>query len=303
MTQNSFSWLNGKIIPSEEAVVPIMTHSLQYGSGMFEGIRGYKTDSGTAIFRLEDHVTRFFNTAKIYRMDLGFTTEEISSAIVDLVSRNNLEDCYIRPFAFYDDSTVGVGTTGKKISVFIGAFPFKRYFSGGSEGLKCKVSSWTRISSSELPIQAKGSGNYLNSTMAMKDAHASGFDEAIFLSRDGYVMEGPGENIFLVKDGHMITPGVDSSILLGITRYTIIDLARDMNLAVEERFVHREELYTADELFFCGSAAEVTPIVNVDGITVGDGHPGIVTTKMKDLYFSTVQGNNVKHESWLTRVK
>ncbi len=303
MVQNKFSWLNGKFIPSEEAVVPIMTHSLQYGSGMFEGIRGYKTDRGTAIFRLEDHVKRFFNTAKIYRMDLGFTPEEVSSAIVELVRRNNLEDCYIRPFAFYDDSSVGVSTTGKKVSVFIGAFPFKRYFAGGGEGLKCKVSSWARISSSELPIQAKGSGNYLNSTMAMKDAHASGFDEAIFLSRDGYVMEGPGENIFLVKNGKLITPGVDSSILLGITRYTIIDLARDMNLDVEERFVHREELYTADELFFCGSAAEVTPITNVDGIIIGEGKPGPIATKIKDLYFSTVEGKNSKHHEWLTYLK
>ncbi len=302
MGQNNISWLNGKFIPSEEAVVPIMTHSLQYGSGMFEGIRGYTTERGTAIFKLEAHVMRFFNTAKIYRMELGFTQKEISSAIIELVKRNNLEDCYIRPFAFYDDSSVGVGTTGKKISVFIGAFPFKRYFSGGNEGLKCKVSSWARISSSELPIQAKGSGNYLNSTMAMKDAHASGFDEAIFLSRDGYVMEGPGENIFLVKDGKLVTPGVDSSILLGITRYTVIELARDLNLEVEERFVHREELYTADELFFCGSAAEVTPIINVDGITVGDGHPGTITKKVKDLYFSTVGGKSKKHEDWLTFV-
>lgn len=302
MGQNNISWLNGKFIPSEEAVVPIMTHSLQYGSGMFEGIRGYATERGTAIFRLESHLRRFFNTAKIYRMELGFTPEEVSSAIIELVRRNNLGDCYIRPFAFYDDSSVGVGTNGKKVSVFIGAFPFKKYFAAGNEGLKCKVSSWARISSSELPIQAKGSGNYLNSTMAMKEAHASGFDEAIFLSRDGYVMEGPGENIFIVREGKLITPGVDSSILLGITRYTVIELAKDLNLEVEERFVHREELYTADELFFCGSAAEVTPIINVDGITVGTGHPGPITNKIKDLYFSTLRGKNKEHEDWLTFV-
>ena len=303
MAEESIVWLNGKFIQSKEAVVPIMTHSLQYGSGMFEGIRGYETANGTAIFKLEEHVKRFFNTAKIYMMDLGFSAEEIFNAIVETVKRNKLGDCYIRPFAFYDDSSVGVGTKGKKISVFIGAFPFKRYFSEGSKGLKCKVSSWHRIDSGSLPVQAKGSGNYLNSTLAMKEAHVSGFDEAIFLSRDGYVVEGPGENIFMVKNGNLLTPGMDSSILLGITRDTLIELANHLDMKVEERFVHREELYTCDEAFFCGSAAEVTPITNIDGIRIGNGEVGPITTKIRDAYFSIVQGKNKDFDNWLTYVK
>jgi branched-chain amino acid aminotransferase len=303
MPQEKISWLNGSFIPEEKAVVPIMTHSLQYGSGMFEGIRGYETVNGTAIFKLKEHVKRFFNTAKIYGIDLGHTEKEIEEAIIELVKKNNLKSCYIRPFAFYDDSTVGVGTEGKKISVYIGAFSFGRYFSESETGLRCKVSSWHRIDSSILPIEAKASGNYLNSVIAMKEAKAAGFDEAILTTREGFVAEGPGENIMLVKDGKIITPGRDSSILLGITRDTIIDILKEENYEVTERFVHREELYTADELFFVGTAAEVTPILNVDGVQIGNGKVGEVTKEIKNLYFSVVKGESEKHKKYLTYAK
>ncbi|SJK85645.1 branched-chain amino acid transaminase [Cuniculiplasma divulgatum] len=302
MTDEKLSWLNGNFIDEEKAVVPIMTHSLQYGSGIFEGIRGYETPKGTEIFRLKEHVKRFFNTAKIYGMNLGFSEGDIEKAIIEIVRRNKLKSCYIRPFAFYDDHSVGVGTAGKKISVYIGAFPFGKYFSAADTGLKCKVSSWHRMESSILPIEAKASGNYLNSVIAMKEAKASGFDEAILTSRDGYVAEGPGENIFIVKDGALLTPGRDSQILLGITRNTIIELMKENGMQVIERFIHREELYTADEAFFVGTAAEVTPILNIDGITIGDGKVGSITKKVWETYFNLVQGKSNTHQDYLTYV-
>ncbi|MFG1502795.1 MAG: branched-chain amino acid transaminase [Cuniculiplasma divulgatum] len=302
MTDEKLSWLNGNFIDEEKAVVPIMTHSLQYGSGIFEGIRGYETPKGTEIFRLKEHVKRFFNTAKIYGMNLGFSEGDIEKAIIEVVRRNKLKSCYIRPFAFYDDHSVGVGTAGKKISVYIGAFPFGKYFSAADTGLKCKVSSWHRMESSILPIEAKASGNYLNSVIAMKEAKASGFDEAILTSRDGYVAEGPGENIFIVKDGALLTPGRDSQILLGITRNTIIELMKENGMQVIERFIHREELYTADEAFFVGTAAEVTPILNIDGITIGDGKVGSITKKVWETYFNLVQGKSNNHQDYLTYV-
>ncbi|MCI2412046.1 MAG: hypothetical protein B2I18_00710 [Cuniculiplasma sp. C_DKE] len=302
MTDEKLSWLNGNFIDEEKAVVPIMTHSLQYGSGIFEGIRGYETPKGTEIFRLKEHVKRFFNTAKIYGMNLGFSEGDIEKAIIEIVRRNKLKSCYIRPFAFYDDHSVGVGTAGKKISVYIGAFPFGKYFSAADTGLKCKVSSWHRMESSILPIEAKASGNYLNSVIAMREAKASGFDEAILTSRDGYVAEGPGENIFIVKDGALLTPGRDSQILLGITRNTIIELMKENGMQVIERFIHREELYTADEAFFVGTAAEVTPILNIDGITIGDGKVGSITKKVWETYFNLVQGKSNTHQDYLTYV-
>ncbi|MGP6207730.1 branched-chain amino acid transaminase [Cuniculiplasma sp. SKW3] len=302
MSQEKMYWLNGQFVEESKAKVPILTHSLQYGSGIFEGIRAYETPAGPSIFRLRDHIVRFLNTAKIYRMKLGFSLEELENATKEVVKINNLKSCYIRPFAFYDDDHVGVGTSGKPVSTFIAAIPFGKYFSEADVGLRCKVSSWHRIDSSILPIQAKASGNYLNSVIAMHDAHESGYDEAILTTRDGYVAEGPGENIMMVKDGEILTPGKESAILLGITRDSLLKLAKDLGYTVKERLIHREELYTADELFFVGTAAEVTPIVNVDGIEIGNGKTGKITAKIRDEYFNIVSGKNPNYSSWLTPV-
>lgn len=295
-------WLNGQFVEESKAKVPILTHSLQYGSGIFEGIRAYETPNGPSIFRLREHIIRFLNTAKIYRMKLGFSLEELENATKEVVKINNLKSCYIRPFAFYDDDHIGVVTNGKKVSTFIAAIPFGKYFTEADAGLRCKVSSWHRIDSSILPIQAKASGNYLNSVIAIHDAHESGYDEAILTTRDGYVAEGPGENIMMVKDGEILTPGKESAILLGITRDSILKLAKDLGYTVKERLIHREELYTADELFFAGTAAEVTPILNVDGIEIGNGKTGMITAKIRDEYFNIVSGKNPKYSSWLTPV-
>lgn len=296
-------WLDGKIMDYGDAKVPILTHSLQYGSGIFEGIRSYKTEIGTEIFRLDDHIRRFFDTAKIYSMDLGFTKEEIKKAIVDLVKLNSLGNSYIRPFAFYSTDGIGMSTAGKHISVFIAAIAFGAYFGDGLEkGIRCKTSSWRRINSDILPVRAKASGNYINSIISGNEAHNAGFDEAILLSQNGYVAEGPGENIFIVKDKKLVTPGTESDILSGITRDSIIRLAVESGIAVLEKSLHREELYTADEVFFAGTAAEITPIVNIDGIVIGDGKPGLVTKKIRDIYIDVVLGKNKSHEEWLSKV-
>ncbi len=302
--ENLKVWLDGKIIGYGEAKVPILTHSLQYGSGIFEGIRAYKTDGGASIFRLRDHVRRFFETAKIYSMDLKFSREQIEDAIIEVLKANRLDSCYIRPFAFYNTDGIGMSTAGKSVSIFIAAIPFGAYFGNGIEnGIKCKTSSWRRINSDILPVRAKASGNYINSIIAGNEAKASGFDEAVLLSYDGYIAEGPGENIFMVKDGRLMTPSAECDILFGITRDSLIKFAKDEGMEVVETCMHREELYTADEVFFAGTAAEITPIVNVDGIKVGTGAPGEMTKKLADAYRKIVQGRNPKYSNWLTAVK
>ena len=297
-------WLDGKIIPMGDAKVPIMTHSLQYGSGIFEGIRSYETDSGTAIFRLDDHVKRFMKTAKIYSMKLPATEEEIREAIIETVRANRLKSCYIRPFAFFNDAGISLHTGDKKVSVFIAAIPFGAYFGEAKlKGIRCKVSSWKRINSDILPIQAKASGNYTNSIIASNEAISSGYDEAILTSGNGMVAEGSGQNIFLVQDGKLVTPNKDSDILLGITRDSIIKLAGSNNIDVIERFIHREELYSAEELFFVGTAAEVTPIVSVDGIPIGDGKIGKMTSLISEKFSAVVHGQNHYFSEWLEKIE
>ncbi len=297
-------WYNGEMLEHSKALVPISTHSLQYGSGIFEGIRGYRNEKGPAIFRLEDHMNRFFDSAKIYRMKLPYGRKELEKAIVDVVRANSLDDCYIRPFAFISNHSGLLRPKDLTVGVYIWAFPFGAYFGSSiSTGVRCKVSSWQRISSRSLPIQAKASGNYLNSMVAIHDAKESGYDEAILTSLNGYVAEGPGENIFLVKNNEIITPGKDSDILLGITRDTIIRIARDEGYSVRERFVHREELYTADEVFFTGTAAEVTPVVEIDNVMVGDGKVGEITRNLSLELESIIRNDPGKYSSWLTYVE
>ncbi|MGC8663844.1 MAG: branched-chain amino acid transaminase [Thermoplasmata archaeon] len=292
-------WLDGEFIDYIDAKVPILTHSLQYGSGIFEGIRAYDTENGPAIFRLDDHINRFFRSAKIYYMDLKFTKDEIKNAIIKTVRENKLKSCYIRPFAFYNDDSIGLSPFKKKISVFIAAVPFKEYLSE-INGVKCKTSSWKRINSNILPVSAKASGNYLNSIIAHLEARYSGYDEAILLTENAYVAEGPGENIFLVKGNDVISPGLSSDVLQGITMDTVLKISNDLGYNVIERDIHREELYVSDEVFFSGTAAEITPIVNIDGIKIGDGNPGKITASIKNKYMDIVHGKERFHLEWLT---
>lgn len=297
-------WFDGKTMGFYEATVPITVHSLQYGSGIFEGIRAYKTEKGPAIFRLREHTRRFFDTAKIYRMDLFYTQDQINRAITETVRINNLDSCYIRPFAFYNDVHIGLSTENKKVSVYIAAIPLGSYFGKTQEtGARCKTSSWRRINSEIIPVRAKASGNYLNSILTSREVKSAGFDEAILLSGNGYLAEGPGENLFIARDGKLYTPGTNADILGGITRDTIIEIAKDKGIEVVERDIHREEIYVADEAFFCGTAAEVTFISSVDGINVGDGKKGPITSSIWQTYNDTISGKVPKYEKWLTYVK
>ena len=236
-------WFDGKVVKYATARVPILTHSLQYGSGIFEGMRAYEAERGIAIFRLEDHVKRFFNTAKIYSMELGYTPDRISKAVIDIVRANGLHSCYIRPYAFYNTDQIGVSAYGKDISVFVAAIPFGAYFGEGRDrGIRCKISSWRRINSEILPVEAKASGNYINSIIANTEARKAGYDEAILLSTNGMVAEGPGENIFIVKDNNLITPDDSADILIGITRDSIIKIAEEVGLEVAKRRLNNYDL-------------------------------------------------------------
>jgi len=299
--ENLKVWLDGKIINYNDAKVSILTHSLQYGSGIFEGIRAYMGEHGVLIFRLRDHLLRFLNTAKIYYMNLNYTLQELELAVIDTVKANGKNDFYIRPFAFYNDDNIGLSPFKKKISVFIAAVPFKEYLSE-KNGVRVKISSWRRMNSNILPIKAKASGNYLNSIIAHMEVKVAGYDEAIILDEHGYVAEGPGENIFIIKDNTLITPGDESDILQGITRDTIIKISSDLGLSVKERMIHREELYTADELFFTGTAAEISPIIEVDNIKINDGKIGENTKKIKEMYMDIVRGRIFKYKDWLIEV-
>ncbi|MGD0729175.1 MAG: branched-chain amino acid transaminase, partial [Candidatus Micrarchaeaceae archaeon] len=274
-----------------------------YGSGIFEGLRAYEASKGTAIFRLDDHIKRFLSSAKIYSMNLKYTKKELHNAIVKTIKYNKLKSCYIRPFAFYNDDNIGMSTPGKKISVFIATVPFGAYFGKQEElGIKCKVSSWRRINSQILPTEAKSSGNYANSIIASNEAKSLGSDEAILTSLEGYIAEGPGENIFLVEEGKLVTPSKEADILMGITRDTVIKLAENIGIEVIERNMHREELYTCDEAFFTGTAAEITPITIIDSRKVGKGKSGPITKSIMQEYSKVVTGKNKEFESWLTYI-
>ncbi len=300
MQPSKYVWFDGKFTAFEDANVHVLTHSLQYGSGIFEGIRTYKTDRGPAIFRLDDHVKRFFRTAEIYSMPLPINQKTLSNAIAGTVKKNRLDSCYIRPFGFYNDQHIGLSPLGKRVSVVVAALPFGSYFANKDKGVKCKVSSWQRINSLIMPPEAKGSGNYLNSILASMEAKEGGADEAILLSHDGYVAEGPGENIFLVQNGRLVTPSKTADILLGITRDSLIKIAEAKGLTVEEREVHREELYTSDEVFFAGTAAELTPITSIDSRKIGAGKPGPITKVLSEAYDEVVTGQNEDFSDWLT---
>ncbi|MGC8730590.1 MAG: branched-chain amino acid transaminase [Candidatus Micrarchaeia archaeon] len=298
-----YIWFDGKFVDFEKATVHVLTHSLQYGSGIFEGIRAYSTDKGPAIFRFKEHIDRFFNSAKIYSIKLPFDKNKISNAIIETLKKNKLEEAYIRPFAFYNDANIGLDVTGKKVSVIVATMQLETYFKNKEKGISCKVSSWHRINSLILPPFAKASGNYINSIIASLEAKDSGAEEAILTSTQGYVAEGAAENIFMVKDNCLITPPEEADILLGITRNSVIKIAENLGIEVTERNIHKEELYTCDELFFAGTAAEITPITKVDGKIVGSGSIGPITKIISDKYFDIVHGRDALFKDWLSLCK
>lgn len=297
-------WFNGELVEWRSATTHVLTHTLHYGMGVFEGVRAYETPDGPAIFRLQDHTKRLFNSAKIVGMQLPFTEEQINQAHIDVVKANNLASCYFRPMAYYGSGKLGVAPKQDDVQVILAAWAWGAYLGeeGMRKGIRVRVSSFTRHHPNVTMIKAKANGNYMNSIMANTEATRDGYDEAILLDAQGYVAEGSGENIFTVRDGVLYTPALDVA-LDGITRRSVIAIASEMGLKVIEKRLTRDELYVADEVFFTGTAAEVTPIREIDGRQIGIGERGPITAEIQQRYFDIVQGKNPKYRDWLTYVK
>lgn len=298
-------WFNGKLVDWNDANVHVLSHVIHYGSSVFEGIRCYQTKSGAAIFRLQEHVERLLNSAKIYRMEVPYSVEYLSQAVIDTVNKNKLNECYIRPFIFRGYSELGVNPLNCPLEVIVAAWKWGKYL--GTEaleyGVDVGVSSWRRMAPDTLPNLAKAGANYMNSQLVKMEAMANGYDEGIILDYQGQVSEGSGENIFLVKDEILYTTPISASILEGITRNSIIKLAEEMDITVKEEALPREMLYLADEIFLTGTAAEVTPVRSVDKILIGDGFRGEITKKLQDKFFGIVDGSHKDEYDWLTPIR
>ncbi|WP_371688179.1 branched-chain amino acid transaminase [Snodgrassella alvi] len=301
--RDGFIWFNGNLVDWRNAQTHVLTHTLHYGMGVFEGVRAYETSKGAAIFRLQDHTKRLFNSAKITGMHLPYTQEQINQAHIEVVKANKLSSCYFRPMAFYGSNKLGVAPDQNDVQVIVAAWPWGAYLGeeGMQRGIRVQISSFTRHHPNITMIKAKANGNYMNSIMANTEATRNGYDEAIMLDANGFVAEGSGENVFIINDGKLYTPALDAA-LDGITRRTVMAIAADMQLRVTEKRITRDEVYCADEVFFTGTAAEVTPIREVDGRTIGCGARGPLTTEIQQRYFDIVHGKNAKYESWLTYI-
>lgn len=301
--RDGFIWFNGNLVDWRNAQTHVLTHTLHYGMGVFEGVRAYETSKNAAIFRLQDHTKRLFNSAKITGMHLPYTQEQINQAHIEVVKANKLSSCYFRPMAFYGSNKLGVAPDQNDVQVIVAAWPWGAYLGeeGMQRGIRVQISSFTRHHPNITMIKAKANGNYMNSIMANTEATRNGYDEAIMLDANGFVAEGSGENVFIINDGKLYTPALDAA-LDGITRRTVMAIAADMQLTVTEKRITRDEVYCADEVFFTGTAAEVTPIREVDGRTIGCGARGPLTTEIQQRYFDIVHGKNAKYESWLTYI-
>lgn len=297
-------WMDGNFVPWRDAQVHVLTHTLHYGMGVFEGIRAYQTAKGPAIFRLQEHTKRLFGSAKILDMEVPFSEAEINEAIVATVRENNLDSCYIRPMLFYGAEGMGLHADNLRVHTIIAAWSWGAYLGAENmeRGIRVKTSSFTRHHVNVTMCRAKSNGNYMNSMMALKEVTRAGYDEALLLDVDGFVAEGSGENFFMVRDGVLYTPELTSA-LEGITRDTVMTLAREIGLEVCEKRITRDEVYVADEAFFTGTAAEVTPIRELDDRTIGEGRRGPITERLQKLYFDQVEGRREQHPEWLTYVK
>jgi branched-chain amino acid aminotransferase len=300
-----FIWMNGEFVPWKEAKVHVLTHALHYSSCVFEGIRCYKTKKGPAVFRLREHIKRLFDSAKIYRMELPFSFDEIVKACVETIKKNELEECYIRPLVYRGYYDLGVNPFNCPVEVAIAVWEWGKYLGPEAieKGVDVMISSWTRIAPNTVPPMAKAAGNYSNAQLIKMEAITYGFSEGIALDAYGFVSEGSGENIFAVKDGIIYTPFLDACILPGITRDTVIKIAKDEGIEVREVLIPREFLYIADEVFFTGTAAEITPIRSIDKIIIGKGERGPITKKLQEIFFAYVSGEIPDKYNWLTFVK
>ena len=302
-TKTDFIWMNGRLVSWNEAQVHVTAHALQYGTGVFEGMRSYDTPDGPAIFRLEPHLRRFLESATFYELEIPYSLEELSAASLDVVRKNGLENAYLRPLAFFDSHSFSVWPKDCPVSVAVIAVPGRAYIQGGPEaGVRVTVSTVRRIDSAALPAFVKACGHYTNSVRAVQEAIRRGYDEALLLNTKGDVAEGSGENLFVVKNGSIVTNDIDASILLGITRDSVLTIARDLGIPVVVRPISLADVQTADELFFSGTAVEVTPIKEVDGRVYGGGTPGPITKRIQRTFFDAVHGRLPQYRSWLSYV-
>ena len=296
-------WMDGKMVPWRDAQVHVLTHTLHYGVGAFEGIRAYQTERGTAIFRLAEHTKRLFETAHILEMDMPFSADEINQAIIATIRDNELDTAYVRPLVYYGSEGMGLHADNLSVHVAIASWFWGAYLGADAleKGIRIKTSSYTRHLVNSVMCKAKACGNYINSIMALQEAARDGYDEALLLDTDGMVAEGSGENIFIARNGKLYTPELTSA-LEGITRNTVIKLAEDAGLEVVERRITRDEVYIADEAFFTGTAAEVTPIRELDNRTIGSGTPGPLTKQLQKVYLDAVEGRLSEYDNWLTYI-
>lgn len=303
LEKSGFIWMDGEFIPWKDARVHCLTHTLHYGVGVFEGVRAYETDRGTAIFRLHDHTNRLFQSAKILNMKIPYDADQLNKIQQEIIKKNNLRSAYIRPMVFYGGEYLGLNTSNLSTHVIVAAWEWGAYLGdeGLVKGIKVKTSSFIRNYPNSVLCKAKANGNYMNSILALQEAIAGGYDEALLLDQQGCVVEGSGENIFIVRNGAIYTPD-PTSILEGITRDTIFTLADEMGYPIREKSITRDEVYIADEAFFTGTAAEVTPIREVDGRIIGDGKRGPITQKLQQVYLDQVRALSDKHPEWLTFV-
>jgi branched-chain amino acid aminotransferase len=304
VNQADLIWMNGEFVAWEDAKVHVLTHGLHYGTGVFEGVRCYDTEIGPAVFRHQDHVDRLYKSAELYYMPIPFEREQIRQATLELIAKNNLRACYIRPIVFRGYGTMGLFPLDATVDVAIAVWEWAAYLGeeGKQNGVRAKVSSWRRISSDSLIPQAKASGQYLNSVLAKIESHKAGYEEAILLDDKGHVCEGSGENVYVVRDGKISTPPLTASILDGISRKSIIQIARDLGFEVVERDIARAELYLADEVFVTGTAAELTPVREVDDHPVGDGKPGEITRAVQTAFEDALHGRTERYREWLDPV-
>lgn len=301
--RDGFIWFDGQMVPWRDATTHVLTHTLHYGLGVFEGVRAYKTDKGTAIFRLQEHTNRLFRSAHILNMKVPFDAETLNQAQIEVVRANKLESAYIRPLAFYGSEGMGIRADMLQTHVAIATWAWGAYLGeeGMMKGIKVRTSSLTRHHVNITMCRAKACGNYINSILALQEAVAAGCDEALMLDASGYVMEGTGENVFVVRDGIVYTPDLTSA-LEGITRDTVMRLMAELGIEVREKRITRDEVYIADECFFTGTAAELTPVRELDGRKIGNGMRGPVTEKVQSAYFDCVEGRSAQHADWLTYV-
>lgn len=300
MDQADLIWMNGELVAWEDAKVHVLTHALHYGTGVFEGIRAYATERGTAIFRNDDHIDRLFRSAALYYMPVPYTREQIKAATHELIIRNNLPACYLRPIVFRGAGVMGLNPLDAPVEVAIAAWSWGAYLGdeGKAKGVRAKVSSWRRISPDALIPHAKASGQYLNSVLAKIESHKAGYEEAILLDSQGFVCEGTGENVFIVRDGTIITPTETNGILNGINRQSVMQLARDEGMELVERDIARAELYLADEIFMTGTAAELTPIREIDDRPVGSGVPGPITRRLQQRFDDVLHARDERYLAW-----